>query len=309
MSSTLSGKSIETEEGPPAAATRPVASGALGSAQQRLPEKPLIVNRPEGETALLTLRDFWQYHELLQFLTWRDIKVRYKQTAIGAAWAILQPLLVVLVFAVFFGMFVRVPTDGLSFLIFYYCGILPWTFFANGVSISSMSLIGNANLLNKVYFPRIFIPAAVLAASLVDLLIASLILIGLVLYYGFVPTWYVLLLPGYLVLTVLLTLGLGIWIAALTVKYRDIRHALPFILQLWMFLTPIIYPLSIVPEKWRGLLLINPLTGIVEGMRLALLGRHLNWAALALTVITIVSILGCGLYTFRRVERSMADVI
>ena len=281
----------------------------FGQVQHSLPEQPLIVNTAEGEGALLTLRDFWQYHELLQFLTWRDIKVRYKQTAMGAAWAVIQPLLIVLVFALFFGLLVGVPTDGLPFLIFYYCGILPWTFFANGVSFSSISLIGNANLLNKVYFPRIFIPAAIVAASLVDLLIASLILMTLVLYYGFVPTWYMLLLPGYLALTVLLTLGLGVWIAALTVKYRDIRHALPFILQLWMFLTPIIYPLSIVPEKWRGLVLINPLAGIVEGLRLTLLGRHLNWAALALTIFTVLSILGCGLYTFSRVERSMADVI
>lgn len=284
-------------------------TGAFGHAQQRLPEKPLIVNMSEGEPALLSLREFWHYRELLQFLTWRDIKVRYKQTAMGAAWAILQPLLIVLVFAVFFGLFVGVSTDGLPYLIFYYCGILPWTFFANGVSTSSTSLIGNANLINKVYFPRIFIPAAVIAASLVDLAIATVILLGFVLFYGFSPTWPMLLLPVYLVLTVLLTVGLGVWISALTVKYRDIRHALPFVLQLWMFLTPIIYPLSVVPEKWRSLLFINPLAGIVEGMRLALSGHHLNWWALALTVITILTILACGLHTFRGVERSMADVV
>ena len=165
----------------------------------------------------------------------------------------------------FFRLLVGVPTDGLPFLIFYYCGILPWTFFANGVSFSSMSLIGNANLLNKVYFPRIFIPAATIAASLVDLLIASLILLALVLYYGFIPTGTCCCCRFILLLTVMLTLGLGIWIAALTVKYRDIRHALPFILQLWMFLTPIIYPLSVVPEKWRGLLMINPMTGRGRG--------------------------------------------
>lgn len=309
MSHTVSDNIIDVQEGAEGAGAMAETGSAPERAFQPLPEKPLIVNSAEGEAALLTLRDFWHYRELLQFLTWRDIKVRYKQTAMGAAWAILQPLLVVMVFAVFFGLFVGVPTDGLPYLIFYYCGILPWTFFANGVSFSSMSLIGNANLINKVYFPRIFIPAAIVAASLVDLLIASLILLALVVFYGFSPTWEVMLLPVYLMLTVLLTLGLGIWIAALTVKYRDIRHALPFILQLWMFLTPIIYPLSVVPEKWRSLLFINPLTGIVDGMRLALLGQHLNWAALALTVITILSILGCGLYTFRRVERSMADVI
>ena len=311
MSSTLSGNSIETQSVGASSAAEALtkAEGELGQTRHDLPEKPLIVNAADGEAALLAFRDFWQYHELFHFLTWRDIKVRYKQTAMGAAWAILQPLLIVLVFAVFVGLFVGVPTDGLPFLIFYYCGLLPWTFFANGVSTSSMILIGNANLINKVYFPRIFIPASTVAAGVVDLLIASLILVGMMLYYRFTLAWPMLLLPGYLVLTVLLTLGLGIWIAALTVKYRDIRHALPFVLQLWMFLTPIIYPVSVVPEKWRPLLFINPLTGIVEGTRLSLLGRHLNWIALALTVFTILTILGCGLYTFRRVERSMADVI
>lgn len=303
--------SIETQGGveSPTPGTITGEGGINGRTPHHLPEKPLVLNTSEGGAALLTFREFWLYRELLHFLTWRDIKVRYKQTVMGAAWAILQPLSIVLIFAIFFGMFVGVPTDGLPFLIFYYCGILPWTFFANGVSTSSMSLIGNANLINKVYFPRIFIPTAVVAASLIDLLIASMILLGLVLYYGFNPTWQLLLLPGYLLLTVVLTLGLGILTAALTVKYRDVRHALPFVLQLWMFLTPIIYPLSVVPERWRYLLFINPLTGIVEGMRLALLGRPLGLLPLAQTVLIVLGVLGSGLYAFRRVERGMADVI
>ncbi|HEY6804213.1 MAG TPA: ABC transporter permease [Pyrinomonadaceae bacterium] len=309
MSSELSSKNIDPQAAIAVGEPTPGSDAEFGRAQSHLPDNPLIINRPEAESVLQTLHDFWQYRELLQFLTWRDIKIRYKQTVMGAAWAVLQPLLVVMVFAVFFGLFVGVPTDGLPYLVFYYSGILPWTFFANAVSLSSMSLIGNANLINKVYFPRVFIPTAVVTSGLVDLVIASLILLGFLIYFGFSPAWPMLMLPVYLLLDVLLALGLGIWIAALTVKYRDIRHALPFILQLWMFLTPIIYPLSVVPEKGRGLLFINPLTGIVEGMRLGLRGRLLSFTAMTLTVTTILCILGCGLYTFRRVERSMADVI
>jgi lipopolysaccharide transport system permease protein len=307
----ISSNSIETQSGAasPDFGNPTGESEIYGHTPHRLPEKPLIVNTAEGGAVLLTLREFWNYHELLTFLTWRDIKVRYKQTAMGAAWAILQPLLIVLVFAVFFGLFVGVPTDGLPYLIFYYCGILPWMFFANGVSVSSMSLIGNAGLINKVYFPRIFIPTAAIAASLIDLLIALMILLGIMLYYGFNPAWHLLLLPCYLLLTVVMTFGLGVLIASLTVKYRDLRHALPFVLQLWMFLTPIIYPLNAVPQKWRYLLFINPLTGVVEGMRLAMLGRHLGSLPLAVTVLTVLGVLGCGLFAFRQVERSMADVI
>jgi lipopolysaccharide transport system permease protein len=278
-------------------------------ALSRLPEKPVVLNQASDSSASLSLRDLWAYRELLQFLTWRDIKVRYKQTAMGAAWAIIQPLFIVLTFAVFFGIFVGVSTDGMPFLIFYYCGLLPWTFFANAISTASMSLVGNSNLITKVYFPRIIIPAATVGAGLVDFFIASVILVGMMIYYGMPITRTILMLPVLVLLTVLLAFGLGTWLAALTVKYRDVRHALPFILQLWMFLTPIIYPMSVVPGKWRWLMYLNPLTGIVEGIRAALAGHHFNRAALVLSGLITVIILLCSAYSFRRIEKSFADLI
>jgi lipopolysaccharide transport system permease protein len=274
-----------------------------------MPDKPVVLNEAVDSRASLSLRDLWAYRELLQFLVWRDIKVRYKQTAMGAAWAIIQPVTLVLTFAVFFGIFVGVPTEGMPFLIFYYCGLLPWTFFANSISTASMSLVGNSNLITKVYFPRIIIPAAAVGAGLIDLFIALLILVGMVLCYGIPITLNILMLPILILLTVLLAFGLGAWLAALTVKYRDIRHALPFILQLWMFLTPIIYPLNVVPEKWRWVMYINPLTGIVEGVRASLAGQQFNRPSLLLSAAVVIIILMCSAYSFRRTEKSFADLI
>ncbi|HEV2863866.1 MAG TPA: ABC transporter permease [Pyrinomonadaceae bacterium] len=278
-------------------------------ALSRMPDKPVVLNEAVDSRASLSLRDLWAYRELLQFLVWRDIKVRYKQTAMGAAWAIIQPVTLVLTFAVFFGIFVGVPTEGMPFLIFYYCGLLPWTFFANSISTASMSLVGNSNLITKVYFPRIIIPAAAVGAGLIDLFIALLILVGMVLCYGIPITLNILMLPILILLTVLLAFGLGAWLAALTVKYRDIRHALPFILQLWMFLTPIIYPLNVVPEKWRWVMYINPLTGIVEGVRASLAGQQFNRPSLLLSAAVVIIILMCSAYSFRRTEKSFADLI
>lgn len=274
-----------------------------------LPDKPVVLNEAGDSSPVIYLRELWIYRELLYFLTWRDIKVRYKQTAMGAAWAVIQPLFAMLLFALFFGLWIRVPSDGMPYLVFFYCGLLPWTFFANAVSQSSQSLILNSNLITKVYFPRAIIPAASIGAALVDLLIASVILVGLALYYGLGTTWSVLMLPALVVLAVLFSLGCGICIAALTAKYRDIRHALPFVLQLWMFLTPIIYPLSVVPAKWRWLILLNPLAGIVEGMRAALVGRGIDWSAISISVVMTFASLVVAAYVFRRIERGLADLI
>ncbi|MFY9582958.1 MAG: ABC transporter permease [Candidatus Acidiferrales bacterium] len=274
-----------------------------------LPDKPVVLNEAGDSSPVIYLRELWIYRELLYFLTWRDIKVRYKQTAMGAAWAVIQPLFAMLLFALFFGLWIRVPSDGMPYLVFFYCGLLPWTFFANAVSQSSQSLILNSNLITKVYFPRAIIPAASIGAALVDLLIASVILVGLALYYGLGTTWSVLMLPALVVLAVLFSLGCGICIAALTAKYRDIRHALPFVLQLWMFLTPIIYPLSVVPAKWRWLVLLNPLAGIVEGMRAALVGRGIDWSAISISVVMTFASLVVAAYVFRRIERGLADLI
>jgi lipopolysaccharide transport system permease protein len=274
-----------------------------------LPEQPVVVNDADAVLASFRLRDLWAYRELLLFLTWRDIKVRYKQTAMGATWAIIQPLFIVLTFAVFFGLLVGVPTENMPFLVFYYCGLLPWTFFATAVTQSSLSLVGSANLITKVYFPRAIVPAAAVFAGLVDLLIASAILVGLAAYYGLGRTSQMFMLPALIALTVLLALGLGMWLAALTVKYRDVRHALPFVLQMWMFLTPIIYPLDVVPPKWRWLMFINPLTGIVEGLRAALTGRVFNWPALGLATLVTLLILCAAAVAFQRIEKSFADLI
>lgn len=299
-----------------AAALEAKAAAAEGAAQwpslssSMLPDAPLVKVEAGRRTRLpLDIGGLWNYRELLYFLTWRDIKVRYKQTLVGAAWAIIQPLFTMLVFAVFFGIFIGVPSDGVPYPLFAYAGLLPWMFFANAVSNSSNSLIVNANLISKVYFPRIAIPVAAVAAGLMDLVIASVILIGLVFYYGVPLTWRLLLLPVFVVLTMLLALGIGIGVSALNVKYRDVRHALPFVLQSWMFLTPIIYPASVVPAAFRWLLAFNPLTGIVGGFRSALYGREFDLAAITISgVLTILLLIGSACI-FRRIERIIVDFI
>lgn len=272
-------------------------------------KKPVIVNESQDTLASLNLQEIWACRELLYFLTWRDVKVRYKQTAMGAAWAIIQPLFMMLTFAVFFGLLIGVPTDGLPFMLFFYCGLMPWTFFSSAVSAGSGSLVGSSNLITKVYFPRVIVPAAAVGALLVDLLITLAILVGLGIYFGIHLTWNLAMLPVLILMTIVLAFEFALWLSALTVKYRDIRHALPFVLQLWMFLTPIVYPLSVVPEKWRWLMYINPLTGIVEGVRAVFTAQHFNWTAIAFTTVALVVMLLWSVHTFRRIEKSFADLI
>lgn len=272
-------------------------------------KKSVIVNESQDTLASLSLREIWASRELLYFLTWRDVKVRYKQTAMGAAWAIIQPLFMMLTFAVFFGLLIGVPNDGLPFMLFFYCGLMPWTFFSGAVSAGSGSLVGSSNLITKVYFPRIIVPAAAVGALLVDLLITLVILVGLGIYYGMHLSWNLAMLPVLLLMTIVLAFEFALWLSALTVKYRDIRHALPFVLQLWMFLTPIVYPLSVVPEKWRWLMYINPLTGIVEGVRCVFTAQNFNWTAISFSAVALVVMLFWSVHTFRRIEKSFADLI
>jgi lipopolysaccharide transport system permease protein len=272
-------------------------------------KKPVIVNESQDTLASLNLQEIWASRELLYFLTWRDVKVRYKQTAMGAAWAIIQPVFMMLIFAVFFGIFIGVPTDGMPFMLFFYCGLMPWMFFSGGISAASGSLVNSSNLITKVYFPRVIIPAAAVGGLLVDLVITLAILIGLGLFYGIHLSWNLAMLPVLILMTIVLAFEFGLWLSALTVKYRDIRHALPFVLQLWMFLTPIVYPLSVVPEKWRGLMYINPLTGIVEAMRSVFTAQPFNWTALAFSTVTMVVMLLWSVHIFRRIEKSFADLI
>jgi lipopolysaccharide transport system permease protein len=242
-------------------------------------------------------------------LTWRDVKVRYKQTLLGAAWAIIQPLFAMAIFTLFFGKLAGVPSDGVPYPIFAYAGLLPWMFFSNAVNNSGNSLVGSANLITKVYFPRMIIPAAAVGAGLIDFAVAMLILIALMIYYSVVVTLNLLMFPVLVVLTVLLALGVGMLMSGLNVKYRDVRHALPFVIQLWMFATPIVYPASIVPHKWRLVYALNPLTGIIEGYRSSLFGARFDWATLGTSAAITILILIYSAYSFRRMEKSFADVV
>lgn len=272
--------------------------------------EPLIRIRPSRRWVALNLRVLWAYRELLYFLTWRDIKVRYKQTLLGASWAIIQPLSTMLLFTLFFGKLAKIPSDGIPYPIFAYAGLLPWTFFSNAVTNSGNSLVGSSNLITKVYFPRMIIPGAAVGAGLVDFAIAFVVLGGLMIYYGVALTWSLLALPLLIALTALLALGVGLWMSALNVKFRDIRYALPFLIQLWMFASPIIYPASLMPQKWRWVLWINPLTGIIEGFRASLLGRTpFNWTSITISVAITLGVLVSSAYEFRRMERTFADIV
>lgn len=274
-----------------------------------LPDKPLVIIEPSKSWVALDLHNVWAYRELLYFLTWRDIKVRYKQTVLGAAWAIMQPLFTMLIFTFFFGRLAGIRSDGIPYPIFAYSGLLPWTFFSNAVTNSSNSLIGDSRLITKVYFPRMVIPGAAVGAGLVDFAIAFVILVGLMIYYGITVTWHIVMLPVLVALTTLLALSVGMMMSALNVKYRDIRYALPFMIQLWMFASPIIYPSSVIPDKWRRVLALNPLTGFIEGFRSSVFGKKFDWLAIGVSTAITLGLLVYSMYTFRRMEKSFADLV
>jgi lipopolysaccharide transport system permease protein len=291
------------------AAAFPPESAVAGDGRIQLPDDPLVSIRAQRRWTGFEFREIWAYRDLLYFLTWRDIAVRYKQTALGAAWAILQPLAMMLIFTLFFGRLARIPSDGIPYPIFAYAGLLPWTYFSNAVTNSGNSLVGSANLITKVYFPRVIVPAAAVMAGLVDFGLAFLVLAALMVVYGVGLTWSILMLPVLVALTALVALGIGMWMSALNVKYRDVRYALPFLIQLWMFATPVIYPSSIMPQRWKWVLQLNPLTGIIEGYRSALLGRPFEWGALGISAAVTVVVLCYAAYSFWRTERSFADII
>ena len=267
----------------------------------------LVIER--SRWAALDLGDLWSHRELFYFLAWRDIKVRYKQTALGAGWAILQPLISMIVFTMLFGRLARVPSDGQPYAIFSYAGLLPWNFFTNAITNSSNSLVNSNNLITKVYFPRILVPTAAVGAALVDIAIASTMLLAIMPIYGVSFHSSLLMLVPLVGLTALIAASLGIWTAALNVKYRDIRYALPFVIQLLMFLTPVIYPITFLPARWRWVLRLNPLSGVIEGFRDAIFGRPFNWIGLATSVaVTLILLLAAAL-TFSRMEEEFADII
>jgi lipopolysaccharide transport system permease protein len=274
----------------------------------RLPDEPLVVIEPSTGWAPVRFGELWTSRELLYFLMWRDVKVRYKQAALGLAWVIMQPLFTALIFTVFMGYLARVPSDGLPYALFAYAGLLPWTFFSNAVLNSGNSIVGNANLVTKVYFPRAIIPAAAVGARLVDFGVAFAVLVGMMIYYRVGVTWNTLMLLPLLLLVTLFAFGLGLLFSALNVKYRDVGLAMPVIVQLWMFVSPILYPSKLVPEGWRTLYALNPLVGIMEGFRAALFDRAFDWTALAISAAATALLLVYAAYVFRRVERSFADL-
>lgn len=271
---------------------------------------PVSVIKSKRGFSAINLNELWHYRELLFFLTLRDVKVRYKQTVLGAAWAIIQPVLTMVVFSVFFGRLAKIPSEGVPYPIFSYSALLPWTLFSQGLSQSANSLVGNANLLTKVYFPRIIIPVSSVLSPLVDFAIAFLVLVGLMIYYKVYPTITVLWLPVLLLYTVATTLGISLWFSALNVQYRDIRYAVPFLVQLWLFVTPVIYPINILNKTWRVILGLNPITGVIEGFRWALLGTAraegiVFWLSTAMAFV----IFATGALYFSRMERTFADVV
>jgi len=266
--------------------------------------------RPSRGWPPLSLMDVWAYRELLYFLIWRDVKVRYKQTVLGVTWAVIQPVFTMIVFSIFFGWLVKVPSEGLPYPLFAFCALLPWQLFASSLIASSNSLVANQHLITKISFPRLLIPLSAAASSLLDFSIAFLVLLGMMIIFNVAPTVAMCALPLFVILTIAVALGLGTWFSALNVKYRDIRHILPFLTQVWMFATPVVYPSSLVPESWRTLYALNPMVGVVEGFRWALLGTS-NVSGLMLFVsagATFVLLLS-GVYFFRRAEPTFADMV
>jgi len=276
----------------------------------QISDSSVTIIRPSRGWVSLKLREVWEYRELLYFLAWRDISVRYKQTVLGAAWAIIQPFLTMVVFSVFFGRLAKLSSEGIPYPIFAYCALLPWHYFAEAINRSSNSLVGSANLITKVYFPRLVIPLSSVLSPVVDFVIAFVVLVGMMLYYGMWPTAAIVWLPLFLLLALGTALGVGMWLSALNVQYRDVRYVIPFLTQFWMFATPVAYSSSLVPERWRALYGLNPMAGVVEGFRWALLGTgQTPGPMLAVSVAVVLLLLVSGAFYFRRIEKTFADVV
>jgi lipopolysaccharide transport system permease protein len=271
---------------------------------------PVLHIRPAKGWIALRLRELWEYRELMWFLGWRDVTVRYKQTVLGATWAIIQPFTTMVVFSIFFGKLARMPSDGIPYPIFSYAAILPWTFFTAIVTSSSMSLLAGSRLIKKVYFPRLIIPLATVVTSFIDFAIAFVVLIGMMIYFQIAPTINILFLPLFILLAAIAALGTGLWLAASNVKYRDVRYTVPFMVQIWMFATPIVYPSSLLSEPWRTLYGLNPMAGVVEGFRWALLGVDTApGPMIVISSVVAITVFVSGAFYFRRMERTFADLL
>jgi lipopolysaccharide transport system permease protein len=271
---------------------------------------PVIRIEPSKGWVSLKLPELWAYRELIYFFIWRDLKVRYKQTVMGVSWAIIQPLFTMVIFSLFFGRLAGVPSDNLPYPVFSYAALVPWTFFANALTQASNSLVLNANMVKKVYFPRLTMPIATVFAGVVDFTLAFIVLLGMMLFFGILPTVNVIMLPFFLALALVTSLGVGLWLSAMNVQFRDVRYIVPFLTQAWLFATPVAYPSSLIPEPWRALYGINPMAGVVEGFRWALLGTDTAPGPLVI-VSTLVglALLVSGAFYFRRMEKTFADVV
>ncbi len=283
------------------------------------PEEKQVVHKPELHLlrlqsskgwVSLNLRELWEFRELLYFLTWRDIKIRYKQTALGASWAIIQPVFTMIVFSIFFGKLAKMPSDGIPYPIFSFTALVPWTLFVYGLMQSSNSLVGSANLIRKVYFPRLVIPISSLLSGVADFLVAFAVLLCMMAYFKIVPSIHVIYVPFFLLLTIVTSLGVGLWLSALNVQYRDVKYVVPFLTQFWMYATPIAYPSSLLHEPWRTLFGLNPMTGVVEGFRWSLLGsKTYPGSMLIMSTAVALLMLVSGAYYFRRMERTFSDLV
>ena len=272
--------------------------------------RPITLIRPSTGWFDLDLGAVWRYRELLFYLVWREVKIRYKQAALGVVWAVIQPLFTVLIFTTIFGIFARFPSDGLPYPLFALAAVLPWTYFAEALRRGATGLVADADLVRKIFFPRLIIPFAGVSSPLVDFFFGLIVLLGVMFWYGIVPGWSFLLLPGWIFITLCLALAIGLWLGPINVRYRDVMHTLPFITQVWMFATPIVYPLSMIPTKWQALYSVNPMVGIIEGFRWSLLGTgHPNLLAISISFTVIAVVLASGAVYFRKMERSFADVI
>ncbi len=274
------------------------------------PAQPITIIEPKKGWVPIDFKEIWKYRELFYFLTKRDIKVRYKQTVLGGLWAIIQPFCTMVVFSIFFGRLAKLPSDGIPYPIFVYAGLLPWTYFTNSITNSGNSLVGSANLITKVYFPRVIIPASASLAGLLDFFIAMTILFVMMVYYGLYPGIEIVILPFLIGLTFLCAVGVGLWLSAMNVQYRDIRYAIPFIIQIWMFVSPVIYPASLVTERYKWVLALNPMGGVINAFRACVLGhKSVDWMILCVSTMTILVLFFSGLYYFRRMEKTFADVV
>jgi lipopolysaccharide transport system permease protein len=269
-----------------------------------------LVIRPRRHLFALDIKAIWEYRELLYFLIWRDLKVRYRQSVIGVGWVILQPLMTMVVFTAVFGKFVGVPSDGLPYPIFIFSALLPWNLFASALTRGSASVVDNTQLVSKVYFPRLILPLSGVLSPVADFAVAFGILIGMMVWFGTSPTWGILALPLLVLLAILTALAIDIWLSALNVRYRDVGHTVPFLVQIWMFISPVTYPVSLVPEKWRLLYSLNPMAGVIEGFRWALLGKQSpDFAVITASAVMMFTLLVTGIVYFKHTERTFADVI